>query len=66
MGYLVFSRRLHERIQIGDDIEILVSDISFNKVNIAIKAPKNVKVKRRLTHVEEEKQNEPKPRNKPR
>lgn len=58
MGYLVISRRVSERIQIGEDIEILISDISIidgaPKVDIAINAPKKYNIKRRVTHLEEQ------------
>lgn len=64
MGYLVISRRTNERIIIGDDIEILISDIGRDKVDLAIQAPKNIQIKRKGTHFEEE--NELKPRDKSR
>jgi carbon storage regulator len=44
---LVLTRKKDESIVIGDDIEIIVSEISEDKVKIAIKAPKNVKVFRK-------------------
>ena len=65
MGYLVISRRTNERIMIGDDIEILISEISKDKVDIAINAPKNISIKRKCTHLEEQ-ANGPNARNKPR
>lgn len=55
MGYLVISRRLNERIEIGDDIEILIADIAEDKIDIAIKAPKELHIKRKATHLEEQK-----------
>ena len=57
MGYLVIARRIGERIQIGDDIEILISDISRQekKVDVAIKAPKELVIKRKVSHMDEEK-----------
>ena len=56
MGYLVISRRLNERITIGEDIEILISDINVleGKVDIAIAAPKNISIKRKETHLKED------------
>ena len=57
MGYLVISRRTNERIMIGDDIEILISNIIDDRVDIAINAPKNISIKRKCTHLEEQKQN---------
>ena len=46
MGYLVISRRIGEKLFIGDDIEILISDMSDGKVDIAIKAPKSYDIVR--------------------
>ena len=54
MGYLVISRRTNERVTIGDDIEILISDIGRDRVDLAIKAPKNIQIKRKTTHFEEQ------------
>lgn len=54
MGYLVISRRTNERIMIGDNIEILISSITHDKVDVAIDAPKNLQIKRRPTHLEEQ------------
>jgi sRNA-binding carbon storage regulator CsrA len=58
MGYFVTSKRISDRIKIGDDIEILISDIlstqdGVPKVDIAIKAPKNLKIQNMLRHSEE-------------
>ncbi|HWR62678.1 MAG TPA: carbon storage regulator CsrA, partial [Clostridia bacterium] len=44
---LVLTRKKDESIIIGDDIEIIVSEISEDKVKIAIKAPKNVRIFRK-------------------
>ena len=44
---LVLTRKKDESIIIGDEIEIIVSEISEDKVKIAIKAPKNVKIFRK-------------------
>lgn len=54
MGYLCIDRYRGERIQIGDDIEILVSDVIDGRVCLAIKAPKSVKITRKPTMAEEE------------
>jgi carbon storage regulator len=43
---LVLSRKKGERIQIGDDITIVISEIRGDKVRIAIEAPKDVTVHR--------------------
>jgi len=44
---LVLTRKKDEAIIIGDDIEIIVSEISEDKVKLAIKAPKNIKIFRK-------------------
>ena len=53
---LVLTRKKNESIIIGDDIEIIISEISEDKVKIAIKAPKDVKIFRKelLKAVEDE------------
>ncbi len=44
---LVIKRKLNESILIGDDIEIIISEISGDKVKIAINAPSEVKIMRK-------------------
>ena len=41
---LVLSRKVGERIVIGDDVTVVVSRISGNRVSVGIEAPHNVKV----------------------
>lgn len=55
MGYLVIGRKLGERIKIGDDIEIMISDINDGKVDLAIDAPRNLKIIKVPTHIAEQK-----------
>lgn len=55
MGYLVISRRTNERLTIGNNIEILISYIGRDRVDLAIKAPKDIQIKRQRTQLEEEK-----------
>ncbi len=43
---LILARRLHERIMIGDQIEVSVVDIRGDQVKLGIKAPPAVKVYR--------------------
>lgn len=43
---LVLSRRLHERIHVGEDLIITVVDLERGKVRIGIEAPNHVKVYR--------------------
>lgn len=44
---LVLTRKKDESLVIGEDIEIIITEISEDKVKIGIKAPKNVKVFRK-------------------
>lgn len=44
---LVIKRKISESILIGDDIEIIISEISQDKVKIAINAPKEIKITRK-------------------
>ncbi|HBV69014.1 MAG TPA: carbon storage regulator [Clostridiales bacterium] len=44
---LVIKRKVSESIMIGDDIEIIISEISQDKVKIAINAPKDIKITRK-------------------
>lgn len=43
---LVISRRRGERIQIGPDIEIMVTQVANGSARIAIKAPDTVRITR--------------------
>lgn len=53
---LVLARKRNESIVIGDDIEIVIVEISEDKVKLGIKAPKTTKVFRKelLQEVEQE------------
>lgn len=44
---LVITRRTSESIVIGDDIEIIVSEISGDRVKICIDAPKEIPIIRK-------------------
>ena len=43
---LVLSRKVNETIVIGDDIQVFIADIRGDKVRLAIRAPKEVKILR--------------------
>ena len=43
---LVISRKISEKIKVGDDIEIIIVSIDKNQVKIGIEAPKNVSILR--------------------
>lgn len=53
---LVLSRRKNQSIMIGDDVEIIITDISDDKVKIGIKAPKSMKIFRKelIEEIQEE------------
>lgn len=44
---LVITRKTSESILIGDDIEVIVSEIGAERVKLAIRAPKGVPIMRR-------------------
>ena len=44
---LVLKRKQNEIIKIGDDIEVVIADIKGNRVRLGVRAPKEVKVRRR-------------------
>jgi carbon storage regulator len=43
---LVLSRKVNERIMIGDNIEIVICDIGKGRVRVGVQAPVNVQVAR--------------------
>lgn len=47
---LVITRRISERIMIGEDIEIMILGIKQNQVRIGIVAPKEIPVNREEIH----------------
>ena len=44
---LCLSRRLNERICIGDEIEIVVTRIDRSQVQLAVEAPRHIRIKRK-------------------
>ncbi|HMM07241.1 MAG TPA: carbon storage regulator [Clostridiales bacterium] len=44
---LVITRRNDESVMIGDQIEIIVSEINSDKVKLCIKAPKEIPIMRK-------------------
>ncbi len=53
---LIISRKINEKIKIGDDIEITIISIDKNQVKIGIEAPKKISILRSelLENVKEE------------
>jgi carbon storage regulator len=45
-GWLILTRKRGQKILIGDDIEVAVSDISGDQVRIGVRAPREVSVAR--------------------
>lgn len=54
---LVLSRREHQSIMIGDDIEIVVLDIRGEQVRLGIRAPKDVQILRQEIYAQIQKEN---------
>jgi carbon storage regulator len=54
---LVLARKKNESILIGEDIEIIISEISEDRVKLAIRAPKNMKIFRKELLLEIEQEN---------
>lgn len=44
---LVVTRKQGEAIVIGEDIEIIISEISADKVKLAVNAPKDIRIFRK-------------------
>lgn len=44
---LVVTRKQGEAIVIGEDIELIISEISADKVKIAVNAPKDIRIFRK-------------------
>jgi carbon storage regulator len=49
---LVLTRKLHESIMIGDDIEVSLLSILGEKVRIGIQAPRDIPVFRKEVYLE--------------
>ena len=43
---LILTRRIGEKLLIGDDIEVVVLDVNRNQVKVGIKAPREMTVLR--------------------
>ena len=47
---LILTRRVDERIFIGDDITLCVLDIEVNRVRLGLEAPKEIAILREEVH----------------
>ena len=54
---LVLTRKKGESIQIGEDIEITITQVKGDQVKLGIKAPKNVEIHRKEIWVEIQEEN---------
>ena len=54
---LVLSRKVDQKIKIGDDIEITIIDVSGDMVKIGVEAPRNVRILRNEVYEEVQRQN---------
>jgi carbon storage regulator len=54
---LVLTRKINEKIIIGDNVEIVLVDIGKDQVKIGINAPKNIKVHRWEVYEEIQREN---------
>lgn len=54
---LILTRKKEQSIIIGDNIEIVVTDIQDGKVKLGIKAPKNIDIHRKEIYVDIQNEN---------
>lgn len=54
---LVLTRKLHEAIKIGNDIEITVLSFEGDQVKLGISAPKNIDIHRKEVFISIQKEN---------
>ncbi len=54
---LVLTRKINEKIKIGDDIEITVVGISGGAIRLGVEAPRSVKILRSEVYEEIQRQN---------
>lgn len=52
---LILTRRIGEKLLIGDDIEVVVLDVNRNQVKVGIKAPRNMTVLREELYIRDKK-----------
>lgn len=54
---LVLTRRRHEAIQIGDDIEVKILAIEGDQIKIGIEAPQSIDIHRKEVYLDIQRQN---------
>ncbi|MBS4535782.1 carbon storage regulator CsrA [Clostridium sp. D2Q-14] len=54
---LILSRKKNESVIIGDNIEVIISDIEDGKVKIGINAPKDIDIHRKEIYEDIQKEN---------
>ena len=52
---LILTRRIGEKLLIGDDIEVVVLDVNRNQVKVGIKAPRSMTVLREELYIRDKK-----------
>ena len=52
---LILTRRIGEKLLIGDDIEVVVLDVNRNQVKLGIKAPRDMTVLREELYIRDKK-----------
>jgi len=52
---LILTRRIGEKLLIGDDIEVVVLDVNRNQVKVGIKAPREMTVLREELYIRDKK-----------
>lgn len=50
---LILTRRIGEKLLIGDDIEVVVLDVNRNQVKVGIKAPRDLTVLREELYIKD-------------
>lgn len=52
---LILTRRIGEKLLIGDNIEVVILDVNRNQVKVGIKAPRDMTVLREELYIRDKK-----------